>query len=136
MNKSIIRDKYYNGDLFFNAALRFWELNLHLSVFGLQTWASLCESQLWWDFYRFEDVIEVYSLEIYQENQSVRKQKTTFCCRHSLVRFQSSVSVLQRRLIVVQTNASIHGQIQQPEHIDVPVRHDICVSVQKSLALF
>ncbi len=46
MNKSIIIDKYYNGDLFFNAALRFWELNLHLSVFGLQTWASLCESQL------------------------------------------------------------------------------------------
>lgn len=75
-------------------------------------------------------------MEIYQENLSVKKQKTTFSCTHSLVRFQSSVAVLQRRLIVVQTNASIHGQIQQPEHIDVPVWDDISVSVHKSLAFF
>lgn len=36
--KAIIKYyKYYNGDLFFNTALCSYELNLHLSVFGLQT---------------------------------------------------------------------------------------------------
>jgi len=75
-------------------------------------------------------------LEIYQNNLSVNTQITGFRGTHSLVRTQSPIAVLQCRLVVIQTDASIHGQIQQPEHIDIPVRDDICISEQKSLTLF